>query len=64
MRGRGVPHVNSRGRGDIVVEVVVDTPTDLSDEQMELLRQLAAQRGEEVSPVEPGVFSKIRSAFK
>jgi molecular chaperone DnaJ len=64
LRGRGVPHVNSRGRGDIVVEVVVDTPTGLSDAQVELLRQLAAQRGEEVSPVESGVFSKIRSAFK
>jgi molecular chaperone DnaJ len=64
LRGRGVPHVNSRGRGDIVVEVVVDTPTDLSDTQVELLRQLADQRGEEVSPVESGVFSKIRSAFK
>ena len=64
LRGRGVPHVNSRGRGDIIVEVVVDTPTDLSDAQVELLRQLAAHRGEEVSPVESGVFSKIRSAFK
>jgi molecular chaperone DnaJ len=64
LRGRGVPHVNSRGRGDILVEVVVDTPTGLTDGQEELLRQLAIERGEPVAPVEAGVFSKIRSAFK
>jgi molecular chaperone DnaJ len=64
LRGRGVPHINSRGRGDVVVEVVVDTPTGLTSSQEELLRQLAAERGEEVAPLETGVFSKIRSAFK
>jgi molecular chaperone DnaJ len=64
LRGRGVPHVNSRGRGDIVVEVRVDTPTAMTDAQEELLRQLAAERGEEVAPLESGMFSRIRSAFK
>lgn len=64
LRGRGVPHVNSRGRGDIVVEVVVDTPTGLTEGQEQLMRQLAAERGEEVAAIESGVFSKIRSAFK
>jgi molecular chaperone DnaJ len=64
LRGRGVPHVNSRGRGDVLVEVMVDTPTGLNEGQEELLRQLAAERGEAVAPIESGVFSKIRSAFK
>ncbi len=45
LRGRGVPHLQSRGRGDLIVSVVVDTPTDLTKEQEELLRQLAASRG-------------------
>ena len=30
LRGRGVPHLQGRGRGDLIVTVVVDTPTDLS----------------------------------
>ncbi len=64
LRGRGVPHVESRGRGDLLVEVVVDTPTDLSPPQEDLLRQLAAERGEEVAPPEASLLSKIRSAFK
>jgi molecular chaperone DnaJ len=64
LRGRGVPYVEGRGRGDLVVRITVDTPTDLSNEEEELLRQLAALRGEDVAPADEGFFSRIRSAFK
>lgn len=64
LRGRGVPHLQSRGRGDLVVTVVVDTPTGLSRAQEELLRQLAAERGEEVAAPENGLMSRIKGAFK
>lgn len=63
LRGRGVPHVRGRGRGDLLVQVAVQTPTDLTKEQEDLLRQLAARRGEEVAPAEEGLLSKLRSAF-
>jgi molecular chaperone DnaJ len=67
IRGAGVPHLRGRGRGDLFVHVVVETPTALTAEQDELLRQFAASRGEEVSPPgagsNQGVFSRIRSAF-
>jgi len=64
LRGRGVPHVEARGRGDVLVQVAVDTPTDLNPTQERLLRELAAERGESVDPPDSGLFSKIRSAFK
>lgn len=64
LRGRGVPRVDGRGRGDLLVEVVVDTPSDLGREEEDLLRQLATVRGEEVAPVDNGLLSRIRSAFK
>ena len=64
LRGRGVPDVNGRGRGDLLVEVVVDTPTRLSKEEEELLRRLAAARGEEVAPPDTGFLARVRSAFK
>ncbi len=64
LRGRGVPHVEGRGRGDLLVRVAVDTPTALSDSQEALLRELAAERGEEVAPADAGMLSRIRSAFK
>jgi molecular chaperone DnaJ len=64
LRGRGVPHLDGRGRGDVLVQVMVDTPTHLSAEQEELLRRFAAERGDEVAPADTRLFSKIRSAFK
>lgn len=68
MRGRGTPHLNSNRRGDLFVHLDVQVPAPLSAEQEELLRQLAAMRGEErpeASPVAtaPGLFSRIRDAF-
>jgi molecular chaperone DnaJ len=64
LRGRGVPQLNGRGRGDLVVRVLVETPSSLSATQEELMRQLAAERGEDVAPADTGFFSKIKSAFK
>ena len=53
-----------RGRGDLLVTVQVDTPTELSDAEVSLLEQLAELRGEEVRRPEGGLFSRIKSAFK
>ena len=70
LRGRGVPElrrVDRRGeqiRGDLIVRIVVDTPTGLTARQEDLLRQLAAERGEAVAPADPGLLGRIRSAFK
>ncbi len=66
IKGEGVPHLRGRGRGDLYVHVVIETPGGLSDVQDELLRQFAAARGEQVSPPGgggEGVFSRLRSAF-
>jgi len=65
LRGRGVPG-GSRGRtrGDLLLRVLVDTPTGLGKEEEDLLRRLAALRGEDVAPADTGFLSRIRSAFK
>jgi molecular chaperone DnaJ len=60
-----VPRLHGRGRGDLRIQVVVDTPTELSDEEEDLLRQLAELRGETVAPHDDGgLFSRIKSAFR
>jgi molecular chaperone DnaJ len=64
LRGRGVPHLERRSRGDLLIDVVVDVPTDLSEEEEEVVRQLAELRGEPVAPSVSGLISKLRSAFK
>lgn len=63
LRGKGIPHVRGRGRGELRVHFVVVTPTDLTKEQEELLRRFATERGEQVAPPGEGFFSKLRSAF-
>ena len=40
LRGKGLPHVNGRGRGDLFVDVKVDVPTSISLEQKELIENL------------------------
>jgi molecular chaperone DnaJ len=64
LRGRGVPHVQARGRGDLRIVVVVETPSKLGKAEEELLRQYAEARGEAVAPPESGLFSRIKSAFR
>ncbi len=61
--GKGVPRLRSKHRGDLLVTVSVETPTKLSKEEDELLRQLAELRGEEVSPPDQGLLSRLRSSF-
>jgi len=63
LRGRGVPEVRGRNRGDLHVQVFVDTPGGLTKEQERLLREFAAQRGEELASEEPGIISRVRSSF-
>ena len=67
LRGRGVPGLRG-GRGDLVVTIVVETPTRLDPRQEELLTELAALRGEEqpsgqVRPGNKSMFGRIRDAF-
>lgn len=63
-RGLGVPHLRGRGRGDLLVQIIVDTPTDLTEEESALLARFAELRGHEIAPAEHGLLSKLRSAFK
>ena len=64
LRGRGIPVVNSKSKGDMVVTVVVDTPKSLSEEQKRKLRDLAPQLGlelEDAQGAKKGFFDKFKS---
>jgi molecular chaperone DnaJ len=62
LRGRGVPRLHGRGRGDLRAIVRVEVPTKLSASEADLLRQFAESRGESIAEG-GGLFSKIKSAF-
>lgn len=63
LRQRGVPHLQGRGRGDLIARVRVDVPTKLSEGEVELLTKLADGRDERVGNGRDGIFSRIKSAF-
>ncbi|HEU4488528.1 MAG TPA: molecular chaperone DnaJ [Actinomycetota bacterium] len=62
LRGKGMPRLDGRGRGTLIALLQVATPTDLDDEQAELLARLARLRDEPVS--QRGLFGRIKEAFK
>ncbi len=63
LKGRGMPDLNGRGRGDELVEVVIETPHRLSARQEELLRELAELDHEDVSPRRRGFLDKLKDFF-
>jgi molecular chaperone DnaJ len=63
LRDKGVPHLNERGKGDLVVEVRVQTPGKLSKQQKELLRQLEETMGVENTPQSGSLFDKMKDIF-
>ena len=63
-RARGMPALNGAGRGDLVVEIDVETPKRLSKRQRELLEEfqsLEAEAGS--SPESQGFFERLRAKW-
>lgn len=62
-RGAGMPVLQGRGRGDMVIEIAVETPTKLSARQKELLRELQATETGEECPQSKGFFDRVKDAW-
>lgn len=60
IRGKGVPHINSSGRGDLHVQIRVVIPSNLNSAEKKLLKEIARMRGEKIDPQERGVFDKVK----
>ncbi len=63
LRGKGVPHLNERGKGDLIVEIRVSTPTKLTKQQRELMKQLSETMVVENEPHSRGLFGKMKDIF-
>lgn len=58
MEGAGIPSLRGYGRGDQIVQVIINTPEKLSERERELFMELAEIRGENVRRREAGFFQK------
>jgi molecular chaperone DnaJ len=63
VRGAGMPVLQGRGRGDLVVEIVVETPTRLSRAQRDILAQFRATETGDECPESRGFFERLKGAF-
>jgi molecular chaperone DnaJ len=64
LKGKGVPRLRGYGQGDQHVKVTVVTPTSLTEEQKELLRQFAGLAGEKTNEQHETLLDKMRRAFR
>lgn len=60
VRGAGMPVLQGRGRGDLVIQIDVETPTRLSARQKELLREFRETETGEECPQSRGFFDKVK----
>jgi molecular chaperone DnaJ len=61
LKGKGMPALGGRGRGDLFVSVTVITPKSLSREQRKLLEQLAEVESKDLE--DKGLVDKVRNIF-
>jgi molecular chaperone DnaJ len=65
LRGKGMSILRAESRGDLFVELQVETPVNLTRRQQELLREFdAAGKGKSHSPASEGFFAKVREFFE
>lgn len=62
-RGAGMPVLQGRGNGDLVIEIMVETPTRLTARQKELLQELKATETGDECPQSKGFFDRIKEAW-
>lgn len=63
LKGKGVPRLRGYGTGDQHVKVVVVTPTNMSEQQKQLLREFGGLIGESTHEHQASLFERMKKAF-
>ena len=63
-RGAGMPVLNGRGHGDLVIQIDVETPTKLSARQKELLEEFRMTETGDESPQSSGFFARLKGMWE
>lgn len=60
IKGKGMTRLNQKGRGDLIVEILVETPVGLTARQKELLREFCEAGGDDKCPESKGFFTRAK----
>ncbi|ABW18780.1 chaperone protein DnaJ [Alkaliphilus oremlandii OhILAs] len=63
LKSKGIVNPKGYGKGDQYVKVIVEVPTKLSEKQKEILRNFAAESGEDMHQQRKTFFEKVKDAF-
>jgi len=61
LRGKGMSVLRQQGRGDMYVELAVETPKNLNSRQKQLLKEFAEEGGDNISPESQGFLDKAKN---
>jgi molecular chaperone DnaJ len=63
LRGKGMPVMRANQMGDMYIQVAIETPSNLTKKQRELLTEFEQLSSEENSPESTGFFSRMKGFF-
>ena len=63
VKGHGMPHLQSHGKGDLHVKLEVEVPSKLNSEQRQALQAFAELCGEENTPIHRSFTERIKDLF-
>ena len=63
LRGKGMTQLKSAMRGDMIIEVAVETPANMTARQKQILEEFKTAGGEEASPKAQGFFAKVKELW-
>ncbi len=64
LKGKGIQHLNSRGRGDQYVKITIEVPKNLSEEQRKILEQFDKTCTGKNYQKRSSFFDKVKNLFK
>jgi len=63
LRGKGMPHLRGRGRGDAIYQVTIEVPTRLTARQRELLEEFQKASADEAGPLYAKFLERMKRLF-
>ncbi len=64
LRGKGMSVLRAKGRGDMYIQILVETPTSLNRRQREVLQEFERESTEQNNPESHGFFSRMKDFFE
>ena len=63
LRGRGIPDIHGRGKGDEMIKVIIEIPTRLNKRQRELLEEFSQTSKENIYPKSKSFMEKVQELW-